>query len=154
MPRRRGPAAVGSEYAGVPRADLNPGRVAPDHPQTRGVAFESRDGYTWIIDPTTLAPARFDGAMRSIPRPDPPSGTPVMGGYPYSFNDETRCDPTEVGQLVPRLTNPLRAPAWDRGGLSNPGRVAAGGGVRQRRGGSAERRQVDHRKGAAEPSKG
>ena len=74
------------ELAGTP--PLSDMRV---HPQTHGFVFESRDGYAWIIDPRTLAPARFAGTVGSIPRPShPPSSEPVIGDHVYSLDGETR----------------------------------------------------------------
>jgi hypothetical protein len=70
------------ELAGTPR--LKDMRVDP---RTRGFVFESRDGYAWIIDPTTLAPARFDGDVASIPKPDHHSPSTDTG---YEFVGGTR----------------------------------------------------------------
>jgi hypothetical protein len=56
-------------------------------PKTGGFVFESRDGYNWIIDPTTLAPARFDETVSSTPRPEHTRSTT---GYRYEFTGGTR----------------------------------------------------------------
>lgn len=75
------------ELAGTPR--LSHMRVDPE---TRGFVFESADGYAWIIDPTTLAPARFARPVRSIPEgPIHPHGSqPAIGDDAYSLEGETR----------------------------------------------------------------
>ena len=81
-------------------------------PKTRGFVFESRDGYAWIVDPTTLVPARFSGSIRSVPErvggafPDTDWHTPVMGGYWYFFNRaETRAtlerSPPDTNERTP-----------------------------------------------------
>jgi hypothetical protein len=61
-------------------------------PKTRGFVFESRDGYTWIIDPTTLAPARLDETVSASPSLDPDSSPtdPTDTGYQYEFTGGTR----------------------------------------------------------------
>lgn len=98
-------------------------------PKTRGFVFESRDGYAWIIDPTTLAPARFDGTVDSIPEvvlSRPPSDTGTDTGYHYDFiggsrktlvghgpstKDDIPLHPEHTylhGRIVRRLDNPPR----------------------------------------------
>ncbi len=76
---------------GTPRLAgmLSSGRVDP---KTRGWVFESQDGYEWIIDPTTLTPARFAGTMRSSPRPDhaSPGREPEIGDDKYLLEGGTR----------------------------------------------------------------
>jgi hypothetical protein len=49
-------------------ADERPFRDMNVDPKTRGFRFESNDGYTWVIDPTTLVPSRLDEPVR--PKPD------------------------------------------------------------------------------------
>ncbi len=76
---RRTPALAGERGFGALRVD----------PKTGGFVFESRDGYVWVIDPTTLAPARFDETAPPSPRPGPWSG-PTPTGYRYEFTGGTR----------------------------------------------------------------
>jgi hypothetical protein len=64
-------------------------------PKTRGFQLESRDGYIWIIDPTTLVPSRFDGPMESSPKPgdsSPSSRCPSyrVGSHCYYFKGATK----------------------------------------------------------------
>lgn len=55
------------------------------HRKTRGFVFNSRDGHQWVIDPTTLTPARFDGVgLEPDRQPDPSIDT----GYRYEFTEE------------------------------------------------------------------
>jgi hypothetical protein len=69
-------------------------------PKTRGFVFEGRDGYAWILDPTTRAPSRFAGSLASIPFRADVSG-------PYQFASAAR------GPLLlerPYRPDELRAP--------------------------------------------
>lgn len=58
---------------------------------TVGLAFDDREGYPWVIDPTTLTPAQFPGLrvgadfkQPNFPSPDPP----VNKGDAYSFTNQ------------------------------------------------------------------
>jgi hypothetical protein len=87
-------------------------------PKTRGFVLESPDGYPWIIDPTTLKPARFDGDLASIPLPDqrPPHADPgyeFIGGTRKTLvrRDGVRLHPERTylnGKVVMRLDDPTR----------------------------------------------
>jgi hypothetical protein len=105
-------------------------------PKTRGFVFESRDGYAWIIDPTTLAPSRFAGTVGSIPRPGDalrPSPGPVIGDCAYSLDGgtrvtlERRAQPTQGGTpLHPEHTYLRGKFVWSRNVpvvLDNPPRL-------------------------------
>jgi hypothetical protein len=66
-------------------------------PKTGAFAFESRDGYPWIIDPTTLVPARFTGQLDAIPATDSGPFGPslvheraILGDDEYSLEGGTR----------------------------------------------------------------
>jgi hypothetical protein len=70
-------------------------RTGSVDPKTRGFRFESRDGYAWIIDPTTLTPRRFDERAESSPMSDhdrPLSNIHVqtVDGNRYDFTVGTR----------------------------------------------------------------
>jgi hypothetical protein len=105
------------ELAGTPLL-----KVMRVDPKTHGFVFESRDGYAWIIDPTTLAPARFAGDVASIPRPDhgpPPTDTgyEFIGGTRKTLvRDGVRLHPERTylnGRVVMRLDNPPRVLALE-----------------------------------------
>jgi hypothetical protein len=95
-------------------------------PGTVGLVFEDREGYRWVIDPTTLTPTRFPsgpGASmteRAFPSPDPPVNT----GDRYSFTN-ARTGGTR-GALV------RRERSWEDGVVLHPehtylrGRIVAG----------------------------
>jgi hypothetical protein len=97
-------------------------------PQTRGFVFESRDGYPWIIDPTTLAAARFAGNMEAVPKESQsplPWREPVLGDYEYSLDGETR---VTLGRRVPPTLDrmPLHPEhTYLRGKFVRSGRVAS-----------------------------
>jgi hypothetical protein len=57
-------------------------------PKTHGFLFESRDGYAWIIDPTTLVPSRFAGRIPETHKS--PFGRTEVPGPGYSFDRSTR----------------------------------------------------------------
>jgi hypothetical protein len=71
-------------------------------PKTRGFVFESRDGYTFIIDPATLAPARFDQTI------DSPSPKATDTGYRYEFTGGTRKTLVRHGPSVEERLHPER----------------------------------------------
>jgi hypothetical protein len=97
-------------------------------PQTRSFVFESRDGYAWIIDPTTLAAARFAGNPESVPKePQPPFPwrEPVIGDYAYSLDGGTRV--TLGRRVLPAVDRTPLHPehTYLRGQFVQSGRVGA-----------------------------
>lgn len=65
-----------------------PLRAGSVDPKTHGFSFESRDGYRWIIDPTTLVPSRFDGIVDSGPKLDV---SPPWSGCNGNYNVGSDC---------------------------------------------------------------